>query len=330
MTPLRLLVPILLLTACGGGGGPSDDPGGGGVTVAIQKPAGSGDGQSGVVGDTLASALAVLVTEDGAPAAGRVVTFTPQPGAGTAVPAVDTTDGDGIARTAWILGTGAGARSLNAATPGASGSPVVFHATALPGDPSAVSADGGQAQSQEAGGQFGQALVVRVVDAFGNGVAGVPVAWAVVSGSATLSAPTVNTIGGGSAAVSVQAGDTAGEVTITATVAGVGGSPVEFTLTVLPVSTHIQVASNLFSPASASIPVGGAVTWTWVNGTHNVTPDSVSATFAASPNLTAGATYGPVVFNTAGVYSYQCTIHPGMTGTITVGPASAPRPGVQR
>lgn len=331
MTPLRTLLSLcFFLVACGGGGGPSDDPGGGGVVVALQKPMGSGDGQTGVVGDTLAAPITVLVTEDGAPSAGRVVTFAPLASAGTLVPAVDTTGADGLASALWILGTAAGSRQARATLNGASGSPLTFTATATPGPAFAISATGGGSQSQEAGGQFAQALVVRVVDGFGNGVANVPVTWAVTAGSATLNATNVNTGSSGSAAVTVQAGDTAGGLTITATVAGLQGSPVPFQLTVTPAATHISVASNFFSPAAASIQVGGRVVWDWVNGNHNVTPDSASATFPASPNLSIGASYGPIVFDVAGVYTYQCTIHPGMTGTITVGPASAPRPGVQR
>ncbi|HET7042539.1 MAG TPA: hypothetical protein VFI13_10990 [Gemmatimonadales bacterium] len=68
MTPLRTLLPILLLAACGGGGGPSDDPGGGGAVVVLQKAVVSGEGQSGVVADTLGAPLAVLVGEGGVPA----------------------------------------------------------------------------------------------------------------------------------------------------------------------------------------------------------------------------------------------------------------------
>jgi uncharacterized protein (TIGR03437 family) len=51
----------------------------------------------------------------------------------------------------------------------------------------------------------------------GQPVTGVPVAFAVTSGSATLSAPSVSTGSDGRAAVTVQAGGTAGPVVITAT-----------------------------------------------------------------------------------------------------------------
>lgn len=331
MTPLRTLLPLLLLAACGGGGGPSNDPGGGGgVMVAVQKPAGSGDGQSGVVGDTLAAPLVVLVTEDGAPAAGRVVSFTPLTGAGTLVPAVDTTGADGLASAIWILGTGAGNRQARATLVGASGSPLTFSATATPGAASAVSGIGGQSQSQEAGLQFTQALTVRVVDAFGNGVSNVPVTWTVVSGSATTSADSLLTGNGGLASVTVQAGDTVGDAVITATATGLAGSPVQFPLTVLQPSTHITVSSNFFSPTPVNIAVGGAIKWIWANGTHNVTPDSGPAPFPGSGTQNAGTTYGPIVFDVAGTYYYECNLHSGMTGVIVVGPVNAPRPGVKR
>src|SRR6478609_2693232 len=93
---LSLLL-LILAAACGGESGPSGDGGGGGVTVQIQKPAGSGDAQSGPIQDTLPAPIVVLVTEDGTPAAGRVVNFAAVAGSGIVVPTVDTTGVDGRA-----------------------------------------------------------------------------------------------------------------------------------------------------------------------------------------------------------------------------------------
>lgn len=80
-------------------------------------------------------------------------------------------------------------------------------------------------------------------------------------------------------------------------------------------SNSISVANNSFTPSATTVPVGTTVTWTWAQGsvTHNVTfSDGV-----ASADMSSG-TYSRT-FNTAGTYSYDCTIHgSAMSGTITV------------
>jgi plastocyanin len=327
MTTIRILPLLLILAACGGEAGPSEDPGGG--SVVIQKAAASGDAQSGVVADTLALPIAVRVTEEGLPAAGRVVVFTALAGSGTLVPGTDTTGADGIASALWILGNGAGGRQARATLAGASGSPLTFTATATAGPAATLLSDGGNSQTQEAGVTFPLALGVRVVDAFGNNVPNVVVTWAITSGDALLSAAADTTGSTGRASVTLQAGDSAGPVTVSATAPALAGSPLQFSLTVTPSATHVQVKNNFFEPESISIPVGGAVKWDWISGTHNVTPQTGPAIFPSSPSQNAGSSYGPIVFDVAGVYIYECSLHSGMTGTINVGVASAPRPGVE-
>jgi plastocyanin len=87
--------------------------------------------------------------------------------------------------------------------------------------------------------------------------------------------------------------------------------------------------SQAFSPGSLAVPVGATVHWYnddrdasggvygGSGGTiHNVSADN--ATFV-SGNLAPGRTFEHT-FATAGTYNYHCSIHPAMTGTITVGP----------
>lgn len=319
MTPPRALLPILLgLAACGGGGGPSDDPGGGGVVVALQKPIGSGDGQAGVVGDTLAAPIIVLVTEDGTPSAGRVVTFTPAAGSGAVVPAMDTTDVNGLAQASWILGTGAGARSLDASTPGASGAPVTFHATALPAAPDSIVVVAGEGQAQEVGQPFGAPLVARTTDRFGNPVTGPVLSWSVAGGSGATAGATSAVAPDGLASMTVIAGDTPGPLVVRATAEDLPADTARFALVVTPVATVIGVASNFFSPAADTIAAGGAVRWVWLSGQHNVSLISGPTAFPGSPDLTAPETFGPVLFTAPGTYVYECSLHSRMIGTITV------------
>ena len=76
----------------------------------------------------------------------------------------------------------------------------------------------------------------------------------------------------------------------------------------------VTVGKTFFHPAATTVAVGSTVTWTWAGGVrHNVTFDDgvASATQATG-------TYSRT-FNTAGTYSYHCTIHGTMmSGTVTV------------
>jgi plastocyanin len=80
-------------------------------------------------------------------------------------------------------------------------------------------------------------------------------------------------------------------------------------------TTAVTVSDNQFSPASIQVATGATVTWTWAQGAslHNVT----FASGTPSANLSAPATYTRT-FPTAGTFTYQCTLHPGMNGTVKV------------
>ena len=71
-----------------------------------------------------------------------------------------------------------------------------------------------------------------------------------------------------------------------------------------------------YSPNPASMRVGQTVAWR-NNDTivHNSTQDNGGF---ATGTINAGATSAPVSMMTAGTFTYHCTIHPGMVGTISV------------
>ena len=76
----------------------------------------------------------------------------------------------------------------------------------------------------------------------------------------------------------------------------------------------VTVSNNLFTPGSLTVPVGTIVTWQWNSGgtAHNVTfDDGVHSESMASGTF-------PRTFSVAGTFPYQCTIHPGMAGSVTV------------
>lgn len=90
-------------------------------------------------------------------------------------------------------------------------------------------------------------------------------------------------------------------------------------------TTHnITVTSNAFTPPQITITAGDKIVWKNNEGSHNVNGNKT--TFASNPesfgnNVGLGWTYEHV-FNTAGIYDYQCDPHAamGMTGKITVNP----------
>ena len=74
-----------------------------------------------------------------------------------------------------------------------------------------------------------------------------------------------------------------------------------------------------FSPAAVSITRGGTVTWSNGSSTtlHNVTFTTGGAPTNVS-NFTASTGTVSRTFPNAGTYSYQCTNHAGMNGSVRV------------
>jgi plastocyanin len=85
-----------------------------------------------------------------------------------------------------------------------------------------------------------------------------------------------------------------------------------------PMNTNpnsVSIINMSFSPSSLTVTAGTTVTWTNNdNMTHTVTADDVSFD---SGNITMGSKFSKA-FSTAGTYTYHCTIHPTMKGTIIV------------
>ena len=79
----------------------------------------------------------------------------------------------------------------------------------------------------------------------------------------------------------------------------------------------ISIGGNMnFSPGSASVKVGQTVAWYNADSiTHTATADKGSFD---TGNLAGGATSAPIRMSSAGSFSYHCTIHPNMVGTLSV------------
>jgi plastocyanin len=82
-----------------------------------------------------------------------------------------------------------------------------------------------------------------------------------------------------------------------------------------PTASVTATASSQFDPRQVAITRQGTVTWNF-NLLHNVTFDNVPG---APANITDKGTGSESrQFNTAGTFTYHCTIHSGMNGTVVV------------
>jgi plastocyanin len=79
-------------------------------------------------------------------------------------------------------------------------------------------------------------------------------------------------------------------------------------------STTITVRNNSFNPSPDTV-AAGQVTFTWAEGTHNVTWDSGPTTPANIDNRSSGSVAVTVA---AGTYAYHCSLHLNMNGVIVV------------
>lgn len=109
----------------------------------------------------------------------------------------------------------------------------------------------------------------------------------------------------------VQASLTASGATKTATT-----NP---TVTALSLTASVTASGNgeTFNPNASKIAVNGSVEWSFPGPTaHNVTFTSGPATIANIATKSSGSEARS--FTVAGDYSYRCTIHSGMDGTVIV------------
>jgi plastocyanin len=74
----------------------------------------------------------------------------------------------------------------------------------------------------------------------------------------------------------------------------------------------VSVRDYQFEPASLTVEAGSTVTWVWEGrAPHNVVGQGFESPEQSSGNFRH-------TFDRPGTYPYECTIHPGMDGTIVV------------
>ena len=251
LATLGLLVGIL---GCGGDGGPTSPP----VPSAIALV--SGGSQTGTAGQPLALPLVVKVTTaSGAAAPGATVAFAARPGSGSLSATSVRTDAKGQASVTWTIGPRAGS-NVDTATATASaltGSPVTFVASATAGAAAQLVAAGGNNQTAPAATALPAPLTARVSDAHGNPVAGVSVNWAIATGGGSVSTASSASDASGVATTQLTLGPKAGPQAVSASAAGLTGSPVTFTANATPngtISGTVTTTSGLLAASRVAAP----------------------------------------------------------------------------
>jgi adhesin/invasin len=236
----------------------------------------------------------------------------------------------------WTLGTTPGSNTLTATSAGLTGSPRTFTATGTTGSATNIAIAGGNNQTQTVNSVLGTDPAVLVTDAGGNPVQGVTVIFAVTGGGGSATGTTRTTAANGIAAVgSWQLGTTAGVNTLSATSAGLTGSPLTFTATGTPGAINAPQSSATVPNGQAGSPTTISIQARDVFGNNRTTGGgswlvTITGANSASPSVTDNgdgtytAVYTPTVSG-----NDQVAIRVGGTSIggspypSTVGPANA-------
>jgi len=85
-------------------------------------------------------------------------------------------------------------------------------------------------------------------------------------------------------------------------------------------TANVSIVNFSFSPTAVDINVNDSVKWTWAGSPHSTTSDTG---LWESGVQGTGATFTHT-FTSAGSFPFHCSVHPFMTGTISVQPANMP------
>jgi len=195
----------------------------------------------------------------------------------------------------------------------------------------------GNGQSTPPGTPFVSPLIVLAADS-GSPVSGVTINWAVTGGDATLSAATSVTDGSGNASISVNAGVTLGNVTITATRDDEPTATVTYTLDIAAAVSalaltrtsgngqvafiNVPFASPLIVNATNNGIAEESVTINWVLASGSAVLSSGTSNTDAAGDASITVTAGPAV----GPVSITATRADEPTATVTFSLANSPTP----
>src|ERR1051326_2963029 len=84
--------------------------------------------------------------------------------------------------------------------------------------------------------------------------------------------------------------------------------------------TNVNIGSFFFDPSSVTINVNDSVKWTWIGNNHSTSSDT-SVWDSNVHNIGFTFTF---VFTSGGNFPYSCSVHPFMTGSVTVSGGNQP------
>jgi len=267
------------------------------------------------VGATKAESLVVLVTnETGTPVQGVAVAWTSTGGSVSA--ASVPTSAAGLSKVQFTYGTAAIAQTARATVTGLVGSPVTITLTATAGTAVTIAKTTGDNGTAPPSSQVN--YTVQSKDSHGNAKGGVTIDWAVATGGGSITPAQNVTQATGNATGARTLGAGLGAQTATATAAALPGAPAVTFTTTAAIVTTVQVSDFQFTPNAITVPESTVVTFAWQGTTslHNVTFAATAGAPTDITNRTSGSV--PKAFNTPGTFTYQCTNHGGMAGSVTV------------
>ena len=282
---------------------------------------GAGDAQTDTAGATLALAYTDTVKDRaGNPVQGVTVTWGVS-GGGSITP-TSITGANGVATATRTLGTVAGPQGATGTVAGLVGSPTSFSATATHGNAKTLTIVAGtNGQTATVSTLVGAPPSVKITDGFANPVSGLTVTFALGAGGARNGAITgvtpATNASGVATLTSWTLGSHAGPDTVTATVAGLTGSPALFVDngTTGSASTIAAAGGNAQTDSVKSTlprldsvlvtdgvnPVSGVtVTWAVTKGGGTITPSSIT-------NVNGIATAQWILGDTAGAQTATAT-----------------------
>lgn len=84
-----------------------------------------------------------------------------------------------------------------------------------------------------------------------------------------------------------------------------------------PVDTTVTIQNMAFTPDSMVVHTGTTITWKNADSVAHTVVETDGKQGPDSSSIAPGSSYS-FTFTAAGTYHYHCSIHPSMTGTITV------------
>lgn len=157
-------------------------------------------------------------------------------------------------------------------------------------------------------------LTATVRDQNNQVMTGAQVAWessatgVVTVSPATGATTTATAVANGTATITASSGTADDDQPLTVAIGGGGPFPGTAAVT--------ANTANQFVPEDVDIADGGTVTWTFESVTHNVT--FANTTGAPSNINNSTSTTASRTFDTPGTFNYSCTLHGGMSGSVTV------------